>query len=46
MVIVLILLKALRLVDFGSYDMALGMLLADLDILILLRLIWTIRRWR
>lgn len=45
MSLLLVLLKALRLVDFGHLDLPLGMILFDLDCLILLRLVWTIRRW-
>ena len=45
MSLLLLLLKASRLVDLGSLDLALAMILFDLDLLVLLRLVWTIRRW-
>ena len=45
MTLLLLFLKASRLVDLGNLDLALAMILFDLDLLVLLRLIWTIRRW-
>lgn len=45
MSLLLLFLKAFRLVDFGIFDLPLGMILFDLDLLILIRLVWTVRRW-
>jgi hypothetical protein len=43
MSMLLLFLKAARLVDFGNYDLALGMILVDLDAIVLLRLWWTLK---
>ena len=43
---ILVLLKAARLVDFGSLDIPLLMILFDLDLLVLLRFWWNWKRLR
>ena len=44
MSLVLLFLKAFRLIDLGNLDLALGLILFDLDCLVILRAIWIFRR--
>lgn len=44
MSLLLLFLKAFKLVDFGHLDLPLGLILFDLDVLVLLRIWWTWKR--
>jgi len=45
MSVLFLFLKATMFTNF-SFDIPVFLILVDLDLLVLLRLIWTIRRWR